>query len=432
MRTAWDRAFKALSARLSLAQRKTNTVHQRAKLASAIIIPKLLYEGRHAWPSQDVVTEADNRIKNFIWRSSFARTDRAPAGWVGAAIAGLPDNLGGLGIPCIKTELMALGAHTVGKWALAENPLTQMIGDILQLPHGLQKRALVPRHCKIPCKLRKSIWETGRPWTGLHWAQDNSHDEEQEGAEQSLRRLLKLRHGLGTTWQADGLSCNFNSRLKEQFQDRKRKRTANRGNFSYRAVLELPLQAIRLRTATGDRASWAISASLQARPTVDKVGEVLSVHYVGSGNILFLPTRSTLPLPSKAGHQFRELCLSILTQFPELVTKRYDDDHVTVTHQFEDKHHLVQVHNTGTETQIRHSWASTSQIVPWDRDQSTLQEAIANFLEVEPKTTWIVPHPEIHRIFPLWAGKRRWTQTRARYKKLIKSKRSSAADAAVE
>ncbi|KAG3215794.1 hypothetical protein PC129_g13336 [Phytophthora cactorum] len=191
MRTAWDRAFKALSARLSLAQRKTNTVHQRAKLASAIIIPKLLYEGRHAWPSQDVVTEADNRIKNFIWRSSFARTDRAPAGWVGAAIAGLPDNLGGVGIPCIKTELMALGAHTVGKWALAENPLTQMIGDILQLPHGLQKRALVPRHCKIPCKLRKSIWETGRPWTGLHWAQDNSHDEEQEGRRTQLQLQLE-------------------------------------------------------------------------------------------------------------------------------------------------------------------------------------------------------------------------------------------------
>ncbi|KAG3002842.1 hypothetical protein PC120_g19491 [Phytophthora cactorum] len=260
MRTAWDRAFKTLSVRLSLAQRKTNTVHQRVKLESAIIIPKLLYVGRHAWPSQDVVTEADNRIKNFIWRSSFARTDRAPAGWV-------------------------------GKWALAENPLTQMIGDILQLPHGLHNCALVPRHCKIPCKLRKSIWETGRPWTELHWAQDNPHDEEQEGAEQSLRRLLKLRYGLRTTWQADGLSCNFNSRLKEQFQDWTRKRTANRGKFSYRAVLELPLQAIRIRTATGDRASWATSASLQARSTVDKVGEVLSVHYVGSGNILFLPTR---------------------------------------------------------------------------------------------------------------------------------------------
>ncbi|KAG3113564.1 hypothetical protein PI125_g7223 [Phytophthora idaei] len=237
MRTAWDRAFKALSVRLSLAQRKTNTVHQRAKLASAIIIPKLLYVGRHAWPSQDVVTEADNRIKNFIWRSSFARTDRAPAGWVGAAIAGLPNNLGGLVILCIKTKLMALGAHTVGKWVLAENPLTQMIGDILQLPHGLHNRAIVPRHCKIPCKLRKSIWETGRPWTELHWAQDNPHDEEQEGAEQSLRRLLKLRHGLRTTWQADGLSCNFNSRLNEQFQDRTRKRTANRGKFSYRSSL---------------------------------------------------------------------------------------------------------------------------------------------------------------------------------------------------
>ncbi|RAW30770.1 hypothetical protein PC110_g12871 [Phytophthora cactorum] len=68
---AWERAFKALSVRLALAIRKTNTVQQRAQLAAAIIIPKLLYVGRHACPTLAIVVEAGRRIKNFIWKSKF-------------------------------------------------------------------------------------------------------------------------------------------------------------------------------------------------------------------------------------------------------------------------------------------------------------------------------------------------------------------------
>jgi hypothetical protein len=49
---AWNRAFEALRVRLVLAESKTNTVQQRAAIAAAIIVPKMLYVARHAWPTR--------------------------------------------------------------------------------------------------------------------------------------------------------------------------------------------------------------------------------------------------------------------------------------------------------------------------------------------------------------------------------------------
>jgi endonuclease/exonuclease/phosphatase family metal-dependent hydrolase len=45
---AWRKAFAALATRLRLAMDKTNTVEQRARIAAAVIVPKLLYTARHA------------------------------------------------------------------------------------------------------------------------------------------------------------------------------------------------------------------------------------------------------------------------------------------------------------------------------------------------------------------------------------------------
>ncbi|KAE8984135.1 hypothetical protein PR001_g23257 [Phytophthora rubi] len=78
VKQAWTAAFKALTIRLELAQVKTNTVQQRAAIAAAIIVPKLMFVARHAWPSEDLAKEANWRIRNFVWKASFALPERAP------------------------------------------------------------------------------------------------------------------------------------------------------------------------------------------------------------------------------------------------------------------------------------------------------------------------------------------------------------------
>ncbi|KAE8997012.1 hypothetical protein PR001_g19701 [Phytophthora rubi] len=79
---AWSKALGALRVRLALAETKTNTPAQRAAIAAAIVIPKLLFVARHAWPTDTIVKKADKCIKNFVWRSYFAEPEGAVSGWV--------------------------------------------------------------------------------------------------------------------------------------------------------------------------------------------------------------------------------------------------------------------------------------------------------------------------------------------------------------
>ncbi|KAE9361865.1 hypothetical protein PF008_g618 [Phytophthora fragariae] len=63
---AWEKAFAALRVRLVLAEAKTNSVQQRAAIAAAIIIPKMLYVARHAWPTEEIVKKADLCIRHYV------------------------------------------------------------------------------------------------------------------------------------------------------------------------------------------------------------------------------------------------------------------------------------------------------------------------------------------------------------------------------
>jgi len=63
---AWSRAMDSLRIRLVLAEAKTNTAQQRGQTAAAIILPKLLYVARHAWPTEEVVRKAQRCIRNYV------------------------------------------------------------------------------------------------------------------------------------------------------------------------------------------------------------------------------------------------------------------------------------------------------------------------------------------------------------------------------
>ena len=62
----WKLAESQLRLRLRLASHKTLTIKQRYRIASAIILPKLLYVGRHAWPDTATVKRVYGFIQNYI------------------------------------------------------------------------------------------------------------------------------------------------------------------------------------------------------------------------------------------------------------------------------------------------------------------------------------------------------------------------------
>ncbi|KAE9287458.1 hypothetical protein PR003_g26046 [Phytophthora rubi] len=142
---AWRRAMGSLKVRLVLAEVKTNTVIQRAAIAAAIIIPKLLYVARHAWPNAQLTKMADRHIRNFVWRASFSEPLTPVAGWINKGVAALPPKAGGVGIPNLEVELRAMSAMVVMKWALTSKRTLQEVGDVLHTRDTGHAEAIVPR-----------------------------------------------------------------------------------------------------------------------------------------------------------------------------------------------------------------------------------------------------------------------------------------------
>jgi hypothetical protein len=203
---AWCKATKDLRVRLVLAESNTNTAQQRTQITAAIIIPKLLYVARHAWPTPDIVKHAELCIRNYVWNSIFSVADRASAGWMQAALA----EQRGIELPNLQTELMAMSAVVVGEWALAVGAQRHAIGDILQRSELGQSTHLVPQR-QVPTKeTKETLWGTGRPWA--EWYFGTAQQPKDESAERirRMRQQFRLSNGVKTTWNRDGLTIQCN------------------------------------------------------------------------------------------------------------------------------------------------------------------------------------------------------------------------------
>ena len=69
----WNKCIRSLNSRLVLAREKTHTVEQRARLSSAIAVPKITFLARHCWPPPSVVTRFKSMIQDVFGVSGTVR-----------------------------------------------------------------------------------------------------------------------------------------------------------------------------------------------------------------------------------------------------------------------------------------------------------------------------------------------------------------------
>ena len=167
----WDAALRGLRLRLTLAERRLHTVAQRAQLARAIIIPKLLYVARHAFPTRTQREAAQRFIDDYVWGSTCAlHQTRRSRGWIGRATAQLALKDGGLAIPCLRLELQMLGVRAILRWndlllTAARSATTVLIDSALRgwlydTPTGVH--CVLPQSTTTgPPRLGLTIWSTG-------------------------------------------------------------------------------------------------------------------------------------------------------------------------------------------------------------------------------------------------------------------------------
>ena len=59
------------------------------KSSAAIIVAKLLYVARHAWPTTTMVAKLSKLIKNYVWHGYFGELDGRFTTWLNERVAGL-------------------------------------------------------------------------------------------------------------------------------------------------------------------------------------------------------------------------------------------------------------------------------------------------------------------------------------------------------
>ena len=166
----WAAAFHALRVRMLLAERKLHSVLQRAALARAIIVPKLLYVARHAFPSVAQRRAAQLVILNYIWGSTCSEQRRRGRAWISECIARLSTRQGGMGVPDLRSELQLLCIRAWLRWnglLLAAARLATTLLIMLALPGRLYASTSGP-HCTLQATgsgdrpaLGTTFWATG-------------------------------------------------------------------------------------------------------------------------------------------------------------------------------------------------------------------------------------------------------------------------------
>ncbi|KAF1333490.1 reverse transcriptase, partial [Globisporangium splendens] len=156
----WSKCIQALRVRLRLARLKTHSVAQRAAIASAVIIPKVLYVARHSWPSTAIVNQLHDLVKQFVWGS---RNGKPAKPWMKEEQAELKKMNGGLSVPNIRTELMTMSATAVSKWAITTSHIDQVVGEILLHNTRASSTYITPLDAipRRPPQLRDNMWTTG-------------------------------------------------------------------------------------------------------------------------------------------------------------------------------------------------------------------------------------------------------------------------------
>ncbi|GMF42294.1 unnamed protein product [Phytophthora fragariaefolia] len=256
---------------------------------------------------------------------------------------------------------------------------------------GLRRdRFLVPRKITPKEEPQDTLWGTGRPWVEAHFHEMHHPAKDDTAVLQDSRRALRYDNGLLTRWTTHGLKIHCTGQARLNLARRRNERHKLSGECYTESIGEVMLTALWLGNTQGGEARQ-------------------------------------IPMESGVAHLFRELSLDLLVNYPEILFSTTQRNVLKVLHQLEDPHHVFLVTDSQNK-QIEHSWGPTPARIDWDRQQDSVDTAIARFLGVGERSVWSVPHPWLTRCRPLWAGKRRWTQSRSKSKQQMNKNKNKEAE----
>ncbi|TDH65148.1 uncharacterized protein CCR75_008068 [Bremia lactucae] len=150
-------------------------------------------------------------IKNYVWHGVFDKLDTRCTTWMTGTVAGLRRKEGGLAVPNLRAELLALSAVTVSRWGSSATKTSLLIGEVL-LRNG-KKHECAAQKLTMGWTRRRvtgfaagsTLWAAGRCVLGEH-AGSGHHGEH---VAQVARFYSHIEKQVPTSLLWDDTSCEI-------------------------------------------------------------------------------------------------------------------------------------------------------------------------------------------------------------------------------
>ncbi|KAE9282725.1 hypothetical protein PR003_g27329, partial [Phytophthora rubi] len=419
----WQVARTQLVARLALATRKTLTVDQRSIIAMAIVIPKLLFIGRHQWPTTDTIKVFQTMIKNFVWHGRFTNGVVGGRAWLNNNVAMLPRQQGGLAIPDLKVELHALAAVTVNVWAVEADPDTQIVGDVLidqRADLEAMQAYVTPRHTpptRHSTRVTSSAWTTGLKICNTHGGVTPSAHK--AAMVVALFCTTHFRGSIVTKWYGRRLVLNTEALKGPLSRSYVAAESALHGTFCPEWLPYMALAELTLYAETG--AIVHVSKKLR---TLCRVGSLVKdiMHWKWLANGGMLVTVLHTKVTKTILRQTEYFMLLLLLNFPQLLQPGDHSGQIRYTTTTPDSASLPLAVGPGRQLIMGSTVPEAVLKVETVNTHRELIEATQRKAGVGVLVKFVHPHPRISRLVCLWKNERRWTVPRKTYKNLLRQK----------
>ncbi|KAF1333737.1 reverse transcriptase, partial [Globisporangium splendens] len=384
----WSKCIQALRVRLRLARLKTHSVAQRAAIASAAIIPKVLYVARHSWPSTAIVNQLHDLVKQFVWGSR-----------------------NGLSVPNIRTELMTMSAAAVSKWAITTSHIDQVIGEILLHNTRASSTYITPLDAipRRPLQLRDNMWTTGAALCA------SLHSRPYEPRERDNVRWCYEHFKstiVQTQWDGDVFQIDLSSKMSDRLPGIIAEGRKLRGTFC--------AEWLPYMTSTAD--GWLLDsngspyklAHTSLSVGTAQLGDILRWEWIRPGVLNFIPTCGISGFSRPSIRALERLCAMLVSNFPQLL---YRPQQANVLRLYNgQRHYNHEWHLHTSEATLTH--VDTTLVKATHTVHSAMDCDIMATRDLNGQKVSFHAHP-FTRIVQLWGGNGRYNTTRSFYRQQV-------------
>ncbi|KAF1331275.1 reverse transcriptase, partial [Globisporangium splendens] len=402
----WSKCIQALRVRPRLARLKTHSVAQRAAIASAVIIPKLLYVARHSWPSTAIVNQLHDLVKQFVWGS---RNGKPAKPWMKEEQAELKIMNGGLSVPNIRTELMTMSATAVSKWAITTSHIDQVIGEILLHNTRASSTYITPLDAipRRPPQLRDNMWTTGAALRA------SLHSRPYEPRERDNVRWCYEHFKsaiVQTQWDGDVFQIDLSSKMSDRLPGIIAEGRKLRGTFC--------AEWLPYMTSTAD--GWLLDsngspyklAHTSLSVGTAQLGDILRWEWIRPGVLNFIPTCGISRFSRPSIRALERLCATLVSNFPQLLYRPQQTDVLRLYNG--QRHYNHEWHLHTSEATLTH--VDTTLVKAMHTVHSAVDCDIMATRDLNGQKVSFDAHPRFTRIVQLWGGNGRYNTTRSFYR----------------